>query len=83
MRTLSPREQLINKVLNELSDEQVKKLLAQTEAMPSDALPPEYDPDNDPAIGFLSGSTDLAQRSKEILRDEITSRSGWTQKKDT
>jgi hypothetical protein len=46
-------------------------------------LPEDYDPDNDPTIGFISGPTDLASRAKEILHDEITRLSGWTQKTDT
>lgn len=40
----------------------------------------EYDEANDPAIGLLYGPTDLSMRAKEILREEITSYSGWTQK---
>jgi hypothetical protein len=42
----------------------------------------DVDINNDPSVGFLSGPTDLSSRAKEILRSEITSRSGWTQKKD-
>ena len=75
------RERLITK-LDELSDEQVASLLSYAEAMQSTTLPDDYDEDNDPSIGFISGPTHLASRAKDILRDEITSRSGWTQKKD-
>jgi hypothetical protein len=75
------REQVASK-LDELSDEQLAELLRYIEAMQSPGLPKDYDPDNDPVVGFLSGSTDLSSRAKQILRDEITARSGWTQKKD-
>ena len=34
----------------------------------------------DPAIGLIDEPTDLSTRYKEILRDEIDPRSGWTQK---
>lgn len=75
------REQLIAK-LDELSDEQVAALLRYVEAMQTPSLPEDYDEATDPSVGFLSGPTDLSTRAKEILRTEITSRSGWTQKKD-
>lgn len=75
------RERLIHKLF-EMSDQQVASVLSYADAIDTDELPETYDPTQDPAIGFMSGSTDLAQRSSEILHDEITSRSGWTQKKD-
>lgn len=75
------RERLIHKLF-EMSDQQVASVLSYADAIDTDDLPETYDPAHDPAIGFMSGSTDLAQRSGEILRDEITTRSGWTQKKD-
>ena len=38
---------------------------------------------DDPSVGFLSGQIDFAARhAKQILYDEITALSGWTQKKD-
>jgi hypothetical protein len=75
------RERLINK-LDELTDEQIASLLSYAEAMQATTLPDTYDEDSDPSIGFLTGTTDLATRAKQILRDEITPLSGWTQKKD-
>jgi len=75
------REQLIAK-LNDLSDEQVSRLLSYARGMESETLPEDYSEEDDPSIGFISGPTDLARRAKQILRDEITYRSGWTQKKD-
>jgi hypothetical protein len=78
---LNVREQLMAE-LDELSDQQVASLLSYAQVLRSASLPDDYDEANDPTIGFLSGSTDMARRSKQILRDEITARSGWTQKKD-
>lgn len=40
----------------------------------------EYDEADDPAINLFYGPTDLSTRAKEILREEITTYSGWTQK---
>ncbi|MEZ4726745.1 MAG: hypothetical protein R3E79_06385 [Caldilineaceae bacterium] len=40
----------------------------------------EYNEADDPAINLLYGPTDLSTRAKSILREEITSTSGWTQK---
>ena len=42
----------------------------------------DYDEANDPSVGMFSGPTDLSRRARQILYDEITPRSGWTQKKD-
>lgn len=81
MSTPTIRERLIHKLFD-MTDNQVESLLSYADAIQSDELPLDYDEANDPAIGFMSGSTDLAHRSKQILRDEISMRSGWTQKKD-
>lgn len=81
MSTPTIRERLIHKLFD-MTDNQVESLLSYADAIQSDELPESYDEANDPAIGFMSGSTDLAHKSKQILRDEITARSGWTQKKD-
>lgn len=81
MDALTIREQVIAG-LDDMRDEELKWILEYIEAMKSNRLPEDYDPDSDPAVGFLSGSTDLASQTKQILRDEITSRSGWTQKED-
>lgn len=35
---------------------------------------------NDPLIGLFSGPAELSSRVKEILQDDITPESGWTQK---
>ncbi len=75
------REQVVSKLEN-LRDDEVQWILDYIKAMESNRLPEDYNPENDPAIGFLSGSTDLAQNAKKILNEEITAHSGWTQKKD-
>ncbi len=68
--------------LDALNDQELSAVLHYIEAMQSTSLPEDYDEANDPSIGFLSGPIDLASRSKQILHDEITRLSGWTQKKD-
>lgn len=81
MATANMRERLVSK-LDELNEEQIASLLSYVEAMQETTLSESYDEDNDPSIGFISGPSDLATRAKQILRDEITPLSGWTQKKD-
>lgn len=75
------RTELIER-LDHMTTEQITTLLNYAEVMLSHGLAADYDPDHDPAVGFLSGSTNLAQQAKAILRDEISRKSGWTQKKD-
>jgi len=78
---MTPREQLIA-TLDELTEAQIEVMLSYAQALQSPELPAEYDPDNDPAIGFLnddydeandptigfiSGPTDVSERTKDIL----------------
>ena len=65
------REKLIIKILNDLSDNQVSELLRYTDTLQSFTLPDDYDEDNDPTVGFFSGSTDLSEQTSEILRNEF------------
>ena len=81
MTATTPRERLIAR-LDHLDDEQIESLISYADAITSTTLIGDYKAENDPTVGFLSGSTSLAQRAKEILRDEITSHGGWTQKHD-
>jgi hypothetical protein len=37
-------------------------------------------PELDPIIGLFSGSSDLAEKSEDILENEINANSGWTWK---
>lgn len=39
-----------------------------------------YSEENDPVIALFDGPADLAEQAKEILKREITSTSGWSQK---
>lgn len=77
----SLREQ-VEKKLDAMSEEQLASVLSYAEAMLSTTLLSDYDEANDPSIGIIAGPTDLANRAKQILQDEITPLSGWTQKKD-
>ncbi len=68
--------QFVDQLLAEITDsdstnKQQSTLQHYTEVMESPTLPDNYDPDNDPSIGFFSSSPDLATRSKEILRREF------------
>jgi hypothetical protein len=79
MADTSIREQLIAKI-KAMSDEQVAALLRTAQALKESELPPDYDPDKDPLVGFISGPTDLSETYKDILREDIDLRSGWTNK---
>ncbi|MBE2270905.1 MAG: hypothetical protein IAE80_21890 [Anaerolinea sp.] len=83
MTTASLREQLIARI-DRMTDDDVRsliKLIDLVESSDSDELPPDYSEENDPLIGFLSGTTDLAEHVKETLYSDIDEISGWTQKK--
>lgn len=67
---MTPREELIAKI-EQMSDEQVESLLRYAKTLEIYQLPASYDPDNDPAVGFISGPTDLAERTEEILWSEF------------
>jgi len=81
----SMRDELIRE-LRSMTKEQVAALLYVARVMhPGEMFAPPtgnevYDEANDPAIGLLQGPVDLAARAKEILRTEMSGRSGWTQK---
>jgi hypothetical protein len=79
MTTLTDRERLISEIAD-LDDEEIAALLRYVELMKSSAPPEDYDEENDPAIGFLEGTTDLSMTYKQILRDEITN-TGFRKKK--
>jgi hypothetical protein len=66
----SLREQLIARI-DTLSETQLAELLRYIEVLQSPELPDDYDPDNDPTIGFISGPTDLAERTEDILNAEF------------
>jgi phage/plasmid-associated DNA primase len=68
MVALTKREQIINTVLNSLSDEQVDDLLNYLRDL---APLTHYREENDPSIGFISGPTDLAEKAEDILWAEF------------
>lgn len=70
MATSALRERL-NQKLDELSAAELEAVLRYVEVMTTHTLPDDYDPDNDPAVGFFSASPDLASRTKSILRSEF------------
>lgn len=73
------REQAVIK-LYELTDEEVAAVLQYMETLHMEAA--EGESMDDPTVGLFSGPTDLGRRAEEILRNDITDRSGWTLKKD-
>jgi hypothetical protein len=70
MAVAKPRERLIRRLFD-MTDEQIGALEAYAEALSMDELPQDYDPDNDPLVGFLNGPIDLSIKAKNILREEF------------
>ena len=62
----TPRERLLAE-LETMTDEQIERLLQYVEIMESEDLSPDYDPERDPVVGFVSGPTDFGERAEEIL----------------
>jgi len=72
-------EQLIARIKT-LTDEDARALLGMIDALHPAKDSHSYDRAKDPLIGGMHGPQDLSKRAKEILRDDIDRRSGWTQK---
>jgi hypothetical protein len=71
-------KQRIIAALDELDESQAEDVLHYVEGLKAHD---EQPPADDPIIGFITGDGTLSARdSKQILRDAITRRSGWTQK---
>ncbi len=66
-----PIRQLIERKLDELSEEQLSNLLDYIEMMEPSSEADDYDESQDLTIGFIHGSTDAGQRTKDILRAEF------------
>lgn len=65
------RETLIEK-LDGLTDEQVAALLSLVRAFEhEDEIASEYDESKDPLVAMFSGPSDLAERSEDILQQEL------------
>jgi len=71
------RQKIVEK-LDQLDDAQAEEVLRIVKAMKT---PEQSDPYDDPMIGLFDGEVDFnAEDDEEILRRDITLRSGWTQK---
>lgn len=70
MTIATPRERLIRRLFD-MTDDQIITLEAYADALGSDQLPSDYDPEHDPLVGLLSGPPDLSTRAKQILREEF------------
>ncbi|MFN8374797.1 MAG: hypothetical protein U0694_18200 [Anaerolineae bacterium] len=64
------REDVISKI-ERTSDKELAELAHYIEIMQNPELPADYDPDNDPSVGFISGPTDWSERSEDILFQEF------------
>src|SRR5690349_21390651 len=64
------REDIIAKI-ERMSDTEITELAGYIEIMQNHDLPLDYDPDNDPTVGFISGPTDAAGRIKEIFAEQV------------
>ncbi len=75
MSTLTAKQELIAR-LDELTDTEIEALLEHLEVlryarvMNSMTLPDDYRIENDGTVGFLSGTTDLAEQIEDILYGE-------------
>ncbi len=66
-----PKRERIERELNHLSEEQLDNLLDYIEMMKTASPIDDYDESRDRTIGFIKGSTDAGQRTKDILRAEF------------
>ncbi|MBJ7901542.1 MAG: hypothetical protein GC158_16865 [Cyanobacteria bacterium RI_101] len=76
--TISELRQTIHQEIDRLPEkalDQVFQLIQQINPQN-----PAESPELDPLIGLFSGSSDLAEKSEEILAQEINNHSGWTWK---
>ncbi len=77
---MTARETL-HQTIDKMTDEQVEEVWRFVQESTEFVMPfKDYDEANDLVIGLFSGPTDLSTTYKQILRDEIDPRSGWTQK---
>jgi hypothetical protein len=68
MVALSKREQIINKVLNELTEEQLQVVFDYLESL--HGISEVSQPSDNPLEGFFSDAPDFAEQSQAILRAE-------------
>jgi hypothetical protein len=77
--TLSMRDQLIRAV-SILTEEEAAAILPVIQLLHPSEESTEYDPAQDPAIGFFEGPEDLSERVEEIIEEETRKRGAWTRK---
>lgn len=70
------REELIVILFNELSDDEAASVLEYAKSLKTNQPGEFLIPEDDPLVGFISGPTDWAERTEDILYDDISSRSG-------
>lgn len=74
-------KQKIIAALDELDEAQAERVLRYVENLRPIRLRHGQELDDDPTIGLIDDNEPFSARdAKKILREEITRRSGWTQK---
>ena len=66
-----PKHEMIERELDQLSEDQLDNLLDYIEMMKTSSRIDDCDESRDMTIGFIKGSTDAGQRTKDILRAEF------------
>ncbi len=66
-----PKRERVERELDHLSEKQLDNLLDYIGMMKSSSAIDDYDESRDMTIGFIKGSTDARQRTKDILRAEF------------
>jgi hypothetical protein len=70
MSALPIRDKIIIE-LNDLSDEQAITVFEFIQSVKDVPEVTELDTEDDPLVGFISGPTDMAERTEEILKAEF------------
>jgi hypothetical protein len=66
MIPMNLQEQIIEKLAT-LHTNELDAVLRYIQVVESARLPPDYDEDHDPTVGFFSAEPDFASRTREIL----------------
>ena len=66
--------------LNDLPPDQDIEILLVYQPVATNTDQPKISEEEDPIIGLFAGSPNLAEKSEEILQQEIKQSSGWTWK---
>jgi hypothetical protein len=65
---LTLREQVIEHI-EAMDEADLQRVAKYIETIADDKLPPDYDSEKDPLVGFVSGTVDYASRDEEILAE--------------